>query len=397
MSRVSKADEKSVIFLCQYFYPEKVSSATLPTDTAKYLADNGYRVGCMCSYPSDKKSYGDVETTENYGGVEIFRVKNPTLKGRFLGRLLNYFLFTFKCLLNLKKIGSYGCVVVYSNPPVLPYVAFKAHKKYGTRVIFVSYDVYPEIAVNTGRLSENGLISRVMKGVNKKLFSVVDKVVVLSEDMKDFICKSRSFPTDKIAVIPNWAGKREFAYPKDRTPFVVTYVGNMGTCQDMFTLLGAAKLAADDHSIKFVLRGQGNKIDWVKRFVFENGLNNVDVKPFVTGEEFEAVMKGSHCFLITLEKNLKGLCYPSKYYTYLSFGRPVVAVSEQSGLTEEILSCGLGSFSPNGDCAGLLSEIKNLQSLEESFYLEKCKTVFDFYEKHSSAERCLEKYLETVS
>ena len=48
--------KRDILFLCQFFYPEYVSSATLPFDTALALARAGYTVDALCGYP---KEYAD--------------------------------------------------------------------------------------------------------------------------------------------------------------------------------------------------------------------------------------------------------------------------------------------------------------------------------------------------
>lgn len=45
--------KKDILFLCQFFYPEYNSSATLPFDTAKYLASHGFMVDGLVGYPKE--------------------------------------------------------------------------------------------------------------------------------------------------------------------------------------------------------------------------------------------------------------------------------------------------------------------------------------------------------
>ena len=386
-----------VIFLCQYFYPEKVSSATLPTDTAVYLASRGVRVGCLCGYP---KEYLDtdaaVDLTERYKGVDIRRIKYPSLKKSFLGRLVNYFGFTLKCLFNVKRLKEYEYVVVYSNPPILPYVAYKAHKKYGVKIIFVSYDVYPEIAVNTGSLSRNGLIACVMNAINEKIYSNVYKVVALSEDMKDFILANRKVDEDKVKVIPNWFEKILYNPPCNRGPFTVTYLGNMGTCQDMETLINAAADLKNDSSIRFVIGGQGNKAEWVRKFVAENGMANVEIYPFISGDDYEKIMNESNCFVVSLERNINGLCFPSKYYSYLAYGRPVLAISEANCLTYEIEKEQVGFSVDNGDSHGLSEIVKRLSETPLSEYDEMCERAHRLFLEKYTCEMSNESFLKML-
>lgn len=388
-------EKNSVVFLCQYFYPEKFSSATLPTDTAEFLSSQGFKVGCVCGYPNEYLGdSGKAKQKEVYSGIDICRIKYTTFKRRsFFSRLVNYFSFTFKCLLNLSKLKKYEYLVVYSNPPILPYVAYKAHKKYGTRIIFVSYDVYPEIAINTNTLKKNGLIARVMERINAKLFSSVEKVVVLSDDMKRFIVDNRSVSGEKVVVAPNWFSKRDFVEPDNSGVFTVTYLGNMGTCQDIQTLLDAALALKNQASIEFVIGGQGNKTEYVEDFIRSNDLKNVELHPFLTGDEYDAVMAKSNCFVVSLERGVKGLCFPSKYYSYLAYGRPVLAIMESNCLTNELLDYGVGYSVENGESMILCEQIKSLAQMGRSEYLSVCKKSYQLFVDNYTREKGCARYL----
>lgn len=57
--RVKHMIKDDVLMLCQFFYPEHISSATLPFDTACALARAGLKVGALCGYP---KEYTDRKT-----------------------------------------------------------------------------------------------------------------------------------------------------------------------------------------------------------------------------------------------------------------------------------------------------------------------------------------------
>ena len=184
---------KDVVFLCQFFYPEYISSATLPFDTAKALKDAGYYVSVICGYPEDYSNTNEkVPLKEVVDGIEIQRLKYIQLKrSSFIGRIINYFSFTFSALLNLFKLRKFKIAIVYSNPPVLPLVTFIANKIFGLKVIFVSYDVYPEIAVKTNVIQSTSIIAKFMGKLNKVIFKNISKVVALSKEMKDYLINSR--------------------------------------------------------------------------------------------------------------------------------------------------------------------------------------------------------------
>ena len=170
--------KRDILFLCQFFYPEYNSSATLPFDTSRYLAQRGYSVGALCGYPKEYNASGEVPAREMKDGVSIRRLHYMQLSRRNkLGRLINYFSFTLSVLFHIFEIKDCQAVIAYSNPPILPVAAILANKLFHTKVIFVSYDVYPEVAVATNSLKEGSAAANVMQAINRSLFRRAKAVV----------------------------------------------------------------------------------------------------------------------------------------------------------------------------------------------------------------------------
>lgn len=396
--------KKDILFLCQFFYPEYNSSATLPFDTAKYLAEHGFSVGALCGCPKEYNNDGNVPMKEIKDGVDIQRIKYIQLKrGSKIGRLINYFSFTFKAMLHIGKLKNYKSVIVYSNPPILPLVAVMANVLFKTKIVFVSYDVYPEVAYASETLNPGSLISKVMNKLNHQLFKRVAKVISLTDEMKDFLLENRKELTeDKVVTIPNWAHEKlivpnkeaydRFGYNENQ--FIVSYFGNMGTCQDMETLMEAVEKLRNDENIKFLFVGHGNKVDSIREKIRKDQLKNIQLLDFLTGKDFEQAVAISSCCVVSLEKGLKGTCAPSKYYSYLQGGKPILGIVEEgSYLEEEITKEKLGYVTYNQNSDLLVKHIKNMAN-NRSECLEIGKRVTQVYMNNYDIEICLNKYVE---
>ena len=262
--------KKDILFLCQFFYPEYISSATLPYDTARALKASGYSVDALCGYPREYAHNTEVPRKEEVDGIRIHRLKYIQLDRKgFLSRLVNYFSFTFLVALHLAEMAKYKTVVVYSNPPILPWVASWAKALFGTKLIFVAYDLYPEVATRTGTLREGNIICRLMEHINQCVYRRADAVVALSSEMREYIINNRPIAPERVPVIPNWYEDKG-AIPLDRCQnsfaditkgrFTVSYFGNMGTAQDMETIGGAIRLLKENNDIFFLFAGHGNKL-----------------------------------------------------------------------------------------------------------------------------------------
>lgn len=199
-----------ILFLCQFFYPENVSSATLPFDTAKHLASSGFKVGALCGYPKEYFNAKTVPLKETVSNVDIKRLKyiQPGRKSK-IGRLVNYFSFTLSAFLHIGTLKKYKSVIVYSNPPILPAVAVLAKKLFKIKVVFVAYDIYPEIGYASGIIKKGNIIDRVMHKLNRSLYRNADRVVTLTDEMKEYILSNRDGITgNRITSIANWAHEK---------------------------------------------------------------------------------------------------------------------------------------------------------------------------------------------
>lgn len=361
--------KKDILFLCQFFYPEYISSAQLPYDTVRALGEAGFSVGVLCGYPREYLDGSDIPAREEVEGIAIHRLKYLQLdRSGFLGRLVNYFSFTLMVLLHLGEIAGYRSVVVYSNPPILPWIASWAKALFGTRLVFVSYDLYPEVATVTGTLREGNLICRLMNHINRCVYRRADKVVSLSTEQRDYILAHREIGEDRVTVIPNWYPDTA-AQSRDRQSnrfrdtvgdrFVVSYFGNMGTMQDMHTILGAIRLLREEN-VFFLFAGHGNKMERLRQIVEEEGISNAAVFPFLHGQDFRDALAISDCALISLERGATGLCVPSKTYCYMMQGIPLVAIMDESDIVRDIQR-GAGAWVRNGEDQALAQTIRSLR------------------------------------
>ena len=393
--------KKDILVLCQFFYPEYISSAQLPYDTLLALKEAGFTVGALCGYPHEYLDGTDIPMRETVQGIEIHRLKYIQAgRAGFFGRIINYFSFTAMVLLHLFEIAQYRAVVVYSNPPILPWIASWAKVLFGTKLIFVSYDLYPEVATVTNTLRDGNLICRLMNHINRCVYRRADQIVALSSEMKDYILKNRPVSEDKLCIIPNWYADQGLA-TRDRTNnrfretvgnrFVVSYFGNMGTMQDMKTILGAIRELKNDESVFFLFAGHGNKMEKLKAIVEAEGIRNIEIHSFLHGQDFQDALAVSDCAFVSLEQGATGLCVPSKTYSYMMQGIPLLAIMDECDIVRDI-EAGAGFWVRNGESDRLAQYIRLLRDdPERCEHMRKiCR---DIYLANYTTEISTKKYV----
>lgn len=399
--------KKDILFLCQFFYPEYVSSATLPFDTASAYARAGYSVGAICGYPKEYSCQKQIPKKEIYQGISIKRIKYLQLeRKRTIGRCINYLSFLLAMFFNLFECRKYKYIFVYSNPPVLPLLAALAKKLYRNRIVFVSYDVYPEIGIQSQKIKKNGLVDKIFRMSNKWIFKSIDNVVALSDDMKELLCKERDLAPEQVFVIPNWGEDKQNYKKSDvqnslfsdipANAFIVSYLGNLGICQDERTMFAVMEQLKNNKNIHFLIAGHGVKMSKLREKASNKNLENVHIYDFLHGKDYEDALELSDMCMATLIKGMRGLCSPSKVSNYLMAGKPVMMVCEAGiGIAEDILVHNCGYRIQPGDTDAMRQAILDLaeDSHKKQMLGRNSRALFE--EKYEKCV-CLEKYIELV-
>ncbi|MCR5693456.1 MAG: glycosyltransferase family 4 protein [Clostridia bacterium] len=360
-------EKKDVLFICQFYSPEYVTSAELASETCGAIAEAGLSVDVLCGYPGEYigEDVGKVPKSETVSGVSIKRLKYLTVSRRnAFGRLVNYFSFYCAVLFRLFSMKKYRLIATYSNPPMVTNILNIAARLFKVKTVFIAHDVYPEIAVRTGKTGKKGIMARTMNRINRRLSKVLDGVVCISGEMADFFEKERSIPRDKIAMIPNWHRDfyREHADATENKPFTCGYFGNMGICQDMETIISAVEKLAppEENNIEFVFAGHGTKAEEIGKRL--GSRSDVKQYGFLRGNEFRDAMEKCDAFVVSLEEGLGGLCAPSKVYSYYMMGKPVIAVTDEKDIAADLEKYRCGLVVKNGDSEGFIRAVKKLAS-----------------------------------
>lgn len=396
---------EKVLVLCQYFYPDHVSSATLPAQFAEDLAKTGAEVHVYCGYPQEYYKDGKVLKYEYYKGIHIHRIRYTKFdsKNRY-GRLLNFFSFFCAMLLRLPKFFSFKKAVVYSNPPILPLISYLLHKIVRTRFLFVLYDVYPENAILIKAIGKNSMLVKVMNYMNRKIYDSASFVITLGSEMKELLIQKKDVDKEKVMVVPNWYdGKQisqsvhndKFRELRKRYRMVLLYSGNMGLMQDMKLLMQAAKSLNENNEICFIFCGSGKKFDYVKENIRSENLVNCYIYDYLTGYDYSDVLQITDIAIMTLIDGATGLGVPSKAYGYLAAKKPIIAqISEMTDIAKDLKSYHAGIVIQNVD--QFVTSILRLLESEEKIN-DMSKAAYKLFCEKYSRNKNTAKYIDLLN
>ncbi|MHC9543696.1 MAG: glycosyltransferase family 4 protein [Vulcanimicrobiota bacterium] len=402
---------KDLLIICEYFHPDLSPTSTLITELAEDLVKNEISTDVFCAFPSyiilsDRDRH--VSMQENYQGIGIRRFKYPNFnKNKVIGRLLNYFSFTFFVFINFFSLRSYTSILLLSNPPLLPYFGYLSKIVFKNRFIFLIHDTYPDNAIAIGAVKKSSVMVKMMNHINRCVFKHADSIVVLGKEMKKHLVETKAWVREeRITVIPNWADRNKIK-PRDKknpfserenlsTKFVVTYTGNIGVLQDLEIIVECANMLKNNSDIVFLFVGEGAKKEKIIGMVNQYGLTNVKFYGFKKGEEYLDVLASSDCLILTLEKCIEGLAVPSKFYTYLASGRSIIAIISQStDIGELVENEPIGFRIDHGDLDSLSERIMFLYN-NPSTCNEMAVNARKIFEESFEREKATQQYVSLI-
>ena len=172
---------------------------------------------------------------------------------------------------------------------------------------------------------------------------------------------------------------------------MVSYFGNMGTVQDMETIRDAVCLMKDDPDVFFLFAGHGNKLEAMKRDIAEAKVENIRIYDFLHGQDFKDALQISDCALVCLDRELTGTCVPSKTYSYMMQGIPLMAIMDEGDIVSDI-EAGAGMWVRNGESEKLAASIRAMRENPEAHaaMAKRCRELF--LEKYTTPI-CTGKYV----
>lgn len=330
-----------LLILNQFFYPDHSAIGQLMTDLAESLVERGLTVTALAGR-GRYNGGGALPPREVYRGVTVERAWATSFgKNSVAGRLADYFTFYLGATWKLLTLPRHDVVMALTIPPLIGLLALLVCRLRGMRLAALVEDIYPDVGVALGTFREGRPLTRLLDRLNRLVLSRADRVIVLSECMRDRVMdKTGPESEGRVDVIHNWADgekirplapaeRNSFAEEQGlRGRFVVQFSGNFGMINDFDTPLEAARLLRGRADIVFLFIGDGVKVGEIKEFVSRHGLTNVRVLPYQPRETLLYSLAAGDAHLVTLAEGLAGLSVPSKTYGILAAGRPIIFVGD---------------------------------------------------------------------
>jgi colanic acid biosynthesis glycosyl transferase WcaI len=207
-------------------------------------------------------------------------------------------------------------------------------------------DVYPDSIFR----------SRVLAWINRRLERFLlrraARITALSSTQREMLVTLGADPA-RVTVIPMWTDlegvhpeRKENAFRAEHgggASFIALYAGNLGAYSGVGVLLEAADRLRDDSRIRFLIVGRGHGRDALVGRAEELALPNVTFLPTQPRERLSEMLAASDVGLVTLDPRLSVGNVPSKTFTIMAAGRPVLAaVGSRNEIARVVAESGCG-------------------------------------------------------
>jgi glycosyltransferase involved in cell wall biosynthesis len=260
-----------------------------------------------------------------------------------------------------------------SNPPFLGIIGWLVSLIRQHDYIVLLHDSYPHIAVLLGKIKKGSLAERIWHKINQLFYRRARQVIVLCDRAKDLLVSDYGLSPERVQVIHNWADPKQL-YPVPKSDcdfakrhgydrkFTLLYSGNLGLYYEFDTMLEVARRLINDPGFKLVFVGAGGRRAYIERRIKELGLSNVDVHQYQPLQALNDSLNSCDASLVTIATGVEGISFPSKLYSSLAIGKPILALSETGSELQFIIDrAKSGLWCKVGDADALQANIKLLR------------------------------------
>lgn len=333
----------------QYYHPGLEATAHLLTELCEQLATE-YSVTVITGRLREREGDPDYELRN---GVEIIRLHSTSFDRSSLHRrAANYVTYLLRALRRGISASRPDVVLCMTDPPLVGDVAYLVARRFRRPFVVVNQDVFPEIAVNLGRLRQPLLIA-VLRTMIGFYLRRADRLVAIGPVMKERLV-AKGARSEQIEVIPNWVDTdavtpqaRDNRWSREHDlvdRFVVMHSGNIGHAQNLDVLIEAVTMLDDLERLSVVLVGTGARVAHTRELSQALGADRVEFLPFQPRARISESLSSADVHFVGLTHGLGGFVVPSRLYGILAAGRPVLAAVDgdsETGLLVQEIGCGL--------------------------------------------------------
>ncbi len=389
-----------ILLFNEYYPPDTSATAKMAAQVAEALARR-HKVTVLAGRPSYDPSefypYAFLRR-DTLNNVTVERVGSTAYPRHRMNRRVSNYLSYLALAVPRALVIRPDVVLAMTDPPVAGIAGAFIARRVGRPFVYNIRDLYPEMAVGGDIVRPGKWIERWEK-MHRRALKQAARVIVLGDDMRHRIL-SKGVAPERVVVVRDGASlpvsmpdvndsatRKIIEEIRCGFSFVVLHAGNLGFYGAWGALLKAAEILRDE-SIGFVFVGGGANRASLEASAAN--LPNVRFLPFRPAEQVPHVMLAGDLHVVTVRRDLEGVVVPSKLYSILAAGRPVLAVAAaESDAARIAVEFGCGVAADPDDPAAIAAAIRELRDNRArlAHMAERARATAERYARVNELER----------
>lgn len=378
---------------------------------AKYLKRHGYEpiiFSCNAKHGIKENWFEGDELWKEYTESEIQTpfvvVKARLYQGNGRDRIMNMIDFYRNVKRAAKEYakehGAPDIILASSVHPLSLCAGIQLAKHFKVKCISEIRDLWPESIVSySSRFDKNNPVIKALYSGERMIYEKSDAVIFTFEGGYDYISGKKwekTIPSSKVYYINNGIDLEAFEYNcahfqiededlNNKDNINIVYTGSIRRVNNLDLLLDAAKQVKDER-VRFLIWGDGDQAERLKKRVVEEEIGNVVFKGKVEKKYVPYIVReATLCFAhneATEMDYLYGISY-NKIFDYLAAKKPVICdfPSKYNPVIQEKAGIEINCQSPE-TISEAISELANMDRKEYQTY---CDNAFSAAKKYDYA------------
>ena len=338
---------KKILIHSIVFSPDGVSTAYLYKDIAKAFKEHGFEVVVLTTTPHYnivpeelnkqplKKKFFGFYYESNFNGVKVLHIPQKKFKSTLL-RIVGFIFWHLMALVLGLGQRNINAILSPSPPLTIGFVNLIIGKIKKAKVVYNVQEIYPDFLIEQGGLKSKSVI-RILKWLERFVYNKSDAVTTIDQIFYDTVIE-RFENKSKLHIIPNFVDT-DLYHPlsysslnidnslfKANNNLKLMYAGNVGHAQDWYPLIETAKKMKND-PIDFYVIGEGVMKKYIEDQKKEYSLENLYILPYQPREMMPQLLAFADLQYIFMSKEMEGHGFPSKVYTIMACGKPMLICS----------------------------------------------------------------------
>lgn len=334
--------KKKILIHSLIFSPDGVSTAYLYNDIALAFKKAGYEVVVLSTTPhfnvveeqlaEQPMKWGcwGLFKKSVFKEIPVYHIPQKKFKNTLL-RLLGFVywhIVSFFVGLSIKNVD----VILSPSPPLtIGRLNQWLGRLKNCKVVYNVQEIYPDIL---GK--DKGLVFKVLSRMERRVYNGSDAVITIDRVFYDTIVE-RFENKNKLHIIPNFvdtelyrSGVSTEILDKNLFPetenIKLLYAGNIGFAQDWEILVRLVE-KTQNLNVEYFVIGEGVMKQYVEERRKDLKLDKLHVLPYQSRHEMPAILAYSDVQFIFMNPKMEGQGFPSKVYTIMACGRPILVCS----------------------------------------------------------------------